>query len=390
MVGTTLGHYRVREKIGAGGMGEVYLAYDEHLDRHVAIKVLRETGIDSHASRARLVREARTASKLNHPSICTIHEVGEAEGQTFIAMELMEGQSLSARLAHGPLPAKDVLRYALQLADALAHAHARNVIHRDLKSTNVMITPEGRAKVLDFGLAKQLSGNEVAEASTLSQVTLTEPGALGGTLAYMSPEQLRGEPVDARSDIWALGVVLYEMVAGVRPFHGRTAFELSAAILNHSPLPLTLKVPTALRVLIERCLEKEPVQRYQRASEVHAAVEAIQLSEGALSAPEGSGGVAAPPVPFGDRGRGHCDAAAAQLHERLAVLTEAERSKRRVYSVVLGVAAAAAAVTFLGFFTSMAFNVTLGRSGVFARESLFDWFVWGVRALIAPGVLVSL
>lgn len=192
MTGKTLGHYRIIEQIGAGGMGVVYCAHDDRLDRHVAIKLLPIDSLSDPHARARLVREARTASRLNHPNICTIHEVGEADDQAYIAMELVEGRPLSARLANGPLPVDEVLRYGLQLADALAHAHERNVVHRDLKSANVMITPEGRAKVLDFGLAKRSSGEAMVEAATLSQGSVTQPGALIGTLAYMAPEQLRG------------------------------------------------------------------------------------------------------------------------------------------------------------------------------------------------------
>ncbi len=280
MIGQRLGHYRIVEKIGEGGMGVVYRAHDESLDRDVALKVLPASSFSDPAARARLLREARTASQLNHPNICTIHEVGEAEGQGYIAMEFVEGQPLSARLAAGPLPVEHVLRYGLQLAEALGHAHERGVLHRDLKSANVVITAEGRAKVLDFGLAKRLSENELDEA-TRSQASLTAPGTLVGTLAYMSPEQLCGQPADARSDIWALGVVLYEMAAGARPFQGQTGFELSSAILNQAPRPLPSQVPTELRVVIERCLEKEPGRRYQRAGEVRAVLEAIQA--GAVS-----------------------------------------------------------------------------------------------------------
>ena len=203
-------------------MGVVYRAHDESLDRDVALKVLPGDSFRDASARARLLREARTASKLNHPHICSVHEVGEADGHAYIAMELVEGMPLSTRLLRGPLPAGEVLRLGLQLAEALAHAHDRNIVHRDLKSANVVITPEGRAKVLDFGLAKQMSGDPGAEGATQSQLSLTQPGAVVGTLAYMAPEQLRGRPADARSDVWALGVVLYEMAAGERPFQGQT------------------------------------------------------------------------------------------------------------------------------------------------------------------------
>ena len=275
MSSRALGHYQILAKIGAGGMGEVYRAHDEALDRDVALKLLPADSFSDANARARLLREARTASQLNHPNICTIHEVGEAEGQAYIAMELVEGQPLSARLAAGALPAEEVLRFGLQLAEALGHAHERSVVHRDFKSANVILTPEGRAKVLDFGLAKRVSGEEMDEV-TRSQASLTQPGALVGTLAYMPPEQLRGQPADARSDIWALGAVLYEMATGARPFQGQTGFELSSAILNQRPAALPGKVPLELKAVIERCLEKEPAQRYQRAGEVRAALEAIQ------------------------------------------------------------------------------------------------------------------
>lgn len=276
MLDQHLGHYRILAKIGAGGMGEVYRAHDEQLDRDVALKVLPAQALTDQTARARLLREARAAAALNHPNICTIHEVGEAGGQAYIAMELVEGKPLSELVPGQGLPAETVLRFASQIADALAHAHERRIVHRDLKCANVMITPEGRAKVLDFGLAKRLSGEELAEAATRSQASLTEAGALVGTVAYMAPEQLRGQPADARSDVWALGVVLYEMATGRRPFQGQTGFELSSAILNQAPPPLPSAVPTQLGGVIERCLAKEPGQRYQRGSEVRAVLEAVR------------------------------------------------------------------------------------------------------------------
>ena len=281
MIGNTIAHFEILGLLGAGGMGEVYRARDTRLERDVALKVLPAAALADEVGRARLLREARMASKLNHPHVCTIHEVGEADGQVYIAMELVEGQSLAARLAGGALPPEDLLRYGQQVADALSHAHEHDVVHRDFKSANVVITPEGRAKVLDFGLAKRLAGEDMALATTLSQPSLTEPGVVAGTLAYMAPEQLRGQPADARSDIWALGVVLYEMAGGRRPFQGQTAFELSSAILSEAPPPLPATVPAPVAALIERCLAKEPGDRYQRASEVRTALEALQTG-GAL------------------------------------------------------------------------------------------------------------
>jgi serine/threonine protein kinase/tetratricopeptide (TPR) repeat protein len=299
MLGQTLGQYLVLEQIGAGGMGVVYRAHDLRLDRDVALKVLPVHTLSDATARARLLREARLASKLNHPHICTIFGVGEADPSTpstgsgdasssqassgqavfFIAMELVEGQSLSVRLAGGALPIEEVLRYGLQVADALAHAHERGVVHRDLKCGNVVITPEGRAKVLDFGLARRIDEYEL-DGATRSQFTLTAPGMIMGTLAYMSPEQLRGQPADARSDVWALGVMLHEMAAGQRPFQGHTSFELSSAILRETPQPLPGQVPPALRAVVSKCLAREPRERYRTAGELRAALEAAHATPG--------------------------------------------------------------------------------------------------------------
>ena len=197
--GTRLGPYEILAPLGAGGMGEVYRARDTKLGRDVALKVLPTELAEEPERRARLLREARAAASLNHSNICTIYEVGEAGDRSYIAMEVIEGRPLSARLTEGPLPVDDVLRYGRQLADAVAHAHDRGVVHRDLKTANVMVLPDGRVKVLDFGLAKRASPHAAAEVTT--RQSLTQDGAILGTLSYMSPEQLRGQPADARSDI---------------------------------------------------------------------------------------------------------------------------------------------------------------------------------------------
>ncbi len=273
MIGQILSHYRIDTQLGAGGMGVVYRAHDTQLDRSVAVKVISESLQADPKARARLLQEARAASALNHPNICTVHEVGEADGRAFIVMEYVEGRPLSAVTGGDGLPAETVIRYGSQIADALAHAHERGVVHRDLKSSNVMVTPEGRPKVLDFGLAKRQRGIGPDEA-TVSQ-GLTEAGAILGTLAYMSPEALRGEPADARSDIWALGVMLYEMAAGRLPFRGSNLLDLTAAIVRE-PIPeLPARVAQGLGPIIHRCLAREAGERYQRAGEVRAALEAI-------------------------------------------------------------------------------------------------------------------
>jgi TolB-like protein len=275
--GTRLARYQIVHQLGAGGMGEVYRARDEQLDRDVAIKVLPVSSFDDPAARARLVREAKAAAALNHPNVCTVYEVGEADGQAYIAMELVEGMTLSAMVVAGPLPIDQVLRYGRQLADALTHAHERGVVHRDLKSNNAIVTPDGRVKVLDFGLAKRSVDADLTAAVTQIHASLTMPGTAVGTLAYMSPEQLRGKGVHLSSDIWALGVVLYEMAAGARPFTGRTTFELSAAILNDAPLPLPPQVPPPLAAVIERCLAKDE-GRYTTAADVRTALDLMQAS----------------------------------------------------------------------------------------------------------------
>ena len=269
--GTRLGPFEVAAQIGAGGMGAVYRAYDPRLQRTVAIKLLGPAVPDSDA-RARLLREARSASALNHPHICTIYDVGEHSGGGFIAMEYVDGQPLSALIAGRGLPTADVLRYGLQIADAISHAHERGVLHRDLKSANVIIASTGTAKVVDFGLAKRVAD---AASAPASQYLETQPGTVAGTIYAMAPEQLHGEPADPRTDVWALGVLLYEMAAGSPPFGGRTAFELTSAILRDAPAPLPPHVPVGLRRIVERCLAKDTAERYQRASDVRAALEAV-------------------------------------------------------------------------------------------------------------------
>ena len=282
MIDRVFGHYRIVAKLGEGGMGVVYRARDQVLQRDVALKFLGE--LLAREARQVLLREARAASALSHPNICTVHEVGEADGEFYIVMELIEGKPLSVLIGGGGLPYESVMRYGVQIASALTHAHGRNIVHRDLKSSNVIVTPEGLVKVLDFGLARRLAA-EAQDEGTRTMDTLESVATTGGTLSYMSPEVLRGEPGDHRSDVWALGVVLYEASAGQAPFHGRTTFELSSAILHESPPSLPARIPPGLSAIIQRCLAKEPALRYQRASEVQAALEAIQSASAAPEPP---------------------------------------------------------------------------------------------------------
>jgi TolB-like protein/Tfp pilus assembly protein PilF/predicted Ser/Thr protein kinase len=275
MIGETLGHYRILEKLGSGGMGEVYRARDEQLGREVALKVLPAQLLADDSARKLLIREARTASALNHPNICTIHDVGETEGRNYIVMEYVKGRPLAEQIGEGGLPAEKVIRYGEQISDGLAHAHEHGVIHRDLKTSNIMITPEGRVKVLDFGLAKRHAIEGVTE-QTHSHNSKGVAGAGAPTMHYTAPEVFRGEATDARSDIWALGVVLYEMAAGQRPFHGNTAYELSSHILHDQPKELPATATPGLREVILKCLTKLPSERYQHAIEVRAALGALR------------------------------------------------------------------------------------------------------------------
>ena len=270
--GARLGPYEITEFIAAGGMGEVYRARHTLLGRQVAIKTVGAQLPDAPAKR-HLIREARHASTLTHPNICTIHEVGEAEGAPFIVMEYVAGRPLNEIVRERIPPLHESLGYAIPIIAALEHAHTQGIIHRDLKSSNVVIDAQGRAKVLDFGLARRLPH---AAGSQSLETTITSLGALAGTLSHMAPEILRGESADARSDVWSFGVLLYELVTGHLPFQGRTPFETSSAILGDAARPMSGRVPLALRLVIERCLVKDPDGRYQSAGAVRAALTAIE------------------------------------------------------------------------------------------------------------------
>jgi serine/threonine protein kinase/photosystem II stability/assembly factor-like uncharacterized protein len=272
LIGQTLDHYKILAKLGEGGMGIVYRARDEVLNRDVALKLVAPGAVDK-VGRGHLLREAQTASSLSHPNICTIYQVGQTDNDFYVVMELIEGRSLGDLITATGLSMDAVTRYGSQVADALAHAHDRGIVHRDLKGSNVMVTPEGRVKVLDFGLATRLEREEISNL-TLSYQALESK--LVGTLPYMAPEILRGQKGDQLSDLWALGVLLYEAAAGRLPFHGNTGFEVSSAVLREPPPPLPPTVPPGLSAVIQRCLMKERIERYQRVSEVRAALEAVQ------------------------------------------------------------------------------------------------------------------
>jgi tetratricopeptide (TPR) repeat protein/tRNA A-37 threonylcarbamoyl transferase component Bud32/TolB-like protein len=276
MIGQTVAHYRVVERIGAGGMGEVYRAHDLQLDRDIALKVLPGGTLSEEPSRRQFRSEALALARLNHPNIATVHEFSVHEGMDFIAMELISGTPLSQRLAERPLTRAEILRFGTQLADGLAAAHESRVVHRDLKPGNLMITADGRLKILDFGLARLL---RPAEERDLTQSVTVVSGAILGTVPYMSPEQLRGLPADERSDIYAAGAVLYEMATGRRPFRQSQRMELIGAILHQAPDPPASadgRMPEGLANVILKALEKSPDRRYQSSRELQAALEGIQ------------------------------------------------------------------------------------------------------------------
>src|SRR6266566_1164250 len=274
-VGELIGHYRIESLIGIGGMGEVYLAQDERLGRKAALKLLPDSLTTDETQLSRFKNEARSASALNHPNILTVYEIGTEGNRQFIATEFIGGITLRASLTRGRMNLHDALEIAVQVASALAAAHETGVVHRDMKPENIMLRPDGYVKVLDFGIAKLTEQRLVPDLDEVgtTAVLQTRPGLVLGTARYMSPEQTRGQTVDARSDIWSLGVVIYEMIAGIPPFRGETPSDCIASILTTEPLPLSgvlSNVPLNLESIVQKALRKNRDERYQTVKEMLA------------------------------------------------------------------------------------------------------------------------